>query len=126
MGFAEDIQRNINQAMTNISDNLNQITGKLFYGIEQDTPVLTGMLTNSWYTDTKGVFSGIVGTSADKSGSASISRIRGTLGTLPFLNKDNSVTMSNNISYAYLAEVDGWAKTTAYAMIAKNMQLVGK
>lgn len=126
MGFAEDIQRNIDIAMLNISNNLNEITGKLFYGIRQDTPVLKGVLNNSWYTGVKNTFDETVGTTADMSGSGSISRISSMLSTNPFLGVDNSVTLTNSVSYAYQAEVDGWAKKPAYAMVQNNLIKAGK
>lgn len=134
MGFAEDIQRNIDKALINMSDNLNEITGKLFYGIRQDTPILTGVLTNSWYTAV-GSHDTTIGSAPDTNGSASTSRIASTLASNPFLGKDNTVTMTNSVDYAYRAEYIGWRKNdptnttkwnwtgnvTNYAMVWNNL-----
>lgn len=68
----------------------------------------TGHLKNNWYV--------VIGTSAilssdsvaNPSGIDSLSRIKALLAQNPFWGKDNTVTLSNSVSYAYRADKLGW------------------
>lgn len=69
-----------------------------------------GILIDSWYPSIGKSPSSVVGSTANMSGSDSIERIRGMLAQNPFWGKDNTVTLANNVSYAYRADKVGWLK----------------
>ena len=69
-----------------------------------------GLLINSWYPSIGKSHSTIVGGNANMSGDESIGRIRGMLAQNPFWGHDNTVTLANNVSYAYRADRLGWER----------------
>jgi hypothetical protein len=44
-------------------------------------------------------------------------RIAQLIGSKNFINKDNSIYLTNNVPYVYQVEVLGWAGRDAYAMV---------
>jgi hypothetical protein len=69
-----------------------------------------GLLINSWFPAVGKSPSTIVGTTVNMEGADSIDRIKGMLAQNPFWGKNNTVTLSNNISYAYRADKIGWPR----------------
>ena len=77
---------------------------------EPNAAYATGLLINSWFPSVGKSPSTIVGSSPNMEGADSIDRIRAMLAQNPFWGKDNTVTLSNNISYAYRADKIGWPR----------------
>jgi hypothetical protein len=48
-------------------------------------------------------------------------RIAQLIGSKNFINKDNSIYLTNNVPYVYQVEAIGWARTKPYAMVDKAL-----
>ncbi len=87
-------------------------------------------MINNWFPAIAS-YSGEVTASKSSSGMGSLSRIKAIVQQKPFYGKDNYLTLTNNISYAYRAEALGWpiedsppgwnwtGKVGAYGMVNK-------
>lgn len=143
MTFLADIEAFAKQSMLQASTNTNLIAEDLMNKAVVNSPspsnpgpYAEGVLANQWYPETGGTFSSSVTSEANPNGSGSLSRIRALMASQPFYQRDNVVTLTNNVSYAYRAEHLGWPKGDGdngwkwsgrigpYAMVAKSMAYV--
>lgn len=114
MGFAEDIKRFEQKALEAANTSLCKAAESLFTDEVVLSPIkpaanfATGLLKNSFYPQVGGGFDMTVGTVADDTGTASLSRIKAVMALKPFLGKDNTITLTNSVPEAYRADVLGW------------------
>lgn len=113
--FTKDIEAFATKALLQASNSVSNITEELLGEVVMNTPspenpgqYSKGLLANQWYTESGGLFSSALGSATNAAGMGSLSRIKESLASKPFLGKDNTVTMTNNVSYAYRAENLGW------------------
>lgn len=134
--FAQSIRLNSRAIMAQVNDKCYEIARELFTSIVNLTPSPTnpgdtaeGLLVNNWFPVDGSSFSDAKSSAKSPYGSASLARIKALTGR-QFLRKDGTVTLSNNLSYAYRAEVLGWPQPAwsgsvgPYRMVAKSLQKV--
>lgn len=114
LSFAASLDLNIARVQREINDKVYRISIELFLAIVAKTPSplnkgyhATGLLVNQWYP-MEGGFSSQKGSDENDNGAGSRSRILALRGGTAFLGKDGRLTLSNNIEYAYRAEMLGW------------------
>lgn len=90
-----------------------------------------GWLANQWYPDSRGDFSEELSGDTDPAGSASLQRVDSFLAKPFFFDMDGTVSLTNNLSYAYRAEAIGWPASDGYKgdigpyrMVAKSLQAI--
>ena len=142
MGFAEQIKAFEQKAILKASLNTNNIVEELFSQVVILSPspsnpglFFKGLLANQWYSEV-GSYSNSLSTTTNDSGLESLSRIKATLRTNPFLGKDNIITFTNNVNHAYRAENLGWpqgegangwywsGKQAPYGMVNKSVLII--
>lgn len=103
------VQLELNKAVTYITRELYRSVVYLTPSPAHPGDTAKGLLANQYYLAV-GVnnFSSDVGTNVSINGASSLGRIEETLSQNLWLGKDNTVSMTNNISYAYRAEYLGW------------------
>jgi hypothetical protein len=114
MGFAEDVKKWTEKAAL----DANNSVCKAFEYVATQEVVLSpeapaanfsvGLLKNSFYPQVGGGYDMTVGTTANPSGTDSLSRIKAAVATSPFLGRDNTITLTNSVDHAYRADVLGW------------------
>lgn len=123
--------------MLTVNDTCYQIAREAFLSIVNLTPspshpghTAKGLLVNNWFPVNGSGFSSSKTSSTSPYGAESIARIKSLRGG-QFLDKDGTVTLSNNLHYAYRAEVLGWpasggwsGKVGPYRMVALSLQAV--
>jgi hypothetical protein len=116
MGFAYDVlkfqAKALAQANKSVCDAFEYVTTQEVV-LSPDNPTrtgefVTGLLKNSFYPQVGGGYDMTVGTTANLSGTDSLSRIKAAVATQPFLGKDNTITLTNSVPEAYRADVLGW------------------
>ena len=113
MGFASDIRAFQIKAVSKVSENMNKAVEGLFTDVVRLAPTQpfanysTGLLVNSFYAKAGG-YDLTVGSAPNSSGGDSLGRIKAMLSQMPFLGKDNFVTLTNSVDHAYRADVLGW------------------
>lgn len=136
LNFSASINRNIQKLEQKINDRVYTISIELFNEIVRRTPspatpgkTATGLLANQWYPKAGAGFSGSEGTDTSPNGASSRARIAALRGGIEFLGKNGRLTLTNNVHYAYRAEVlgwplaDGWSgNVVAYRMVALSLQ----
>lgn len=127
LNFSASIDRNIQSIKQKVNDRVYKISIELFLLVVKKTPspsepgpYAKGVLANQWYPKA-GDFSDEVGGDKSRDGAGSRNRITALRGGKDFF-KDNRLTLTNNIEYAYRAEALGWAGTPAYRMVALSLQ----
>lgn len=138
MGFGASVLANGQKLLEKTNDKCLAIAKELFVSIVNLSPSPSnpgswadGLLANQWYPAI-GTFSSEVGTATSPYGAGSLARIANlTTNSEAFFGKDGVITLSNNVSYAYRAEVlgwpveDGWSgKVGPYLMVAKSLQAI--
>lgn len=142
MSFLTDIEAFAKKAVLKASSSVANVAEDLMTATVINTPspsnpgpYAKGLLANQWYSSI-GDFSSMVSSDANSNGIASLSRIKATLASNPFLGRDNVVTLTNNLDYAYRAEHLGWpagqgtngrhwsGRQGPYAMVSKSMAYV--
>lgn len=134
--FAESIRLSINKIQEELDRELNKLALDTFKDVIQntpsgwqDSPYAEGLLVNNWFPKVRG-FSTETTSTKSLSGYDSFNRLTQLVDAKIFYKKDNSVTLTNNIDYAYRAEVLGWKPTSEhpnwkgaapYGMIAKAL-----
>ena len=135
--FAQSLSVNSATILRQVNDRTYAIARELFKSIVQLTPSPTqrdassaqGVLVNNWFPVDGPEFSQASMTSKSDYGLASLARINQLRGN-QFFRKDGAVTMSNNLHYAYRAEVLGWpsppwsGRVGPYRMVALSMQAI--
>lgn len=132
--FALSVNVNSQTILRSVNDKVYQIARELFTSIVQLTPspsnkgyTAKGLLVNNWFPKNGPEFSSEKTTSTSDWGTGSLSRISQLRGN-GFFRKDGTVTLSNNLPYAYRAEVLGWleppwsGRVGPYLMVARSMQ----
>lgn len=114
--FAASIRGNIAKIETEINRKCYEISRELFLQIVELTPTkigpvhgpyARGVLANNWFPVDGPGFSTAETDTKVPNGQASIDRIKALKGS-QFFRKDGTVTLSNNIDYAFRAEWKGW------------------
>ena len=133
LSFAASIRGNGAAILQKVNKEVYRIAWELFTQVVKFTPspsqpgrFAKGVLANQWYPSVgKGVST--VGTDRSDTGAASLERINAFCKGTEFVGKDGMVTLSNNVPYAYNAEVEGWpapewsGKIKAYRMVARSL-----
>lgn len=131
LGFASSIRANGDAILRQVNKEVTRIAWELFTSVVRLTPspsypgkYAKGVLANQWYPSA-GVKSTAQGTDRSPTGSGSLSRINSLVpSSTEFLGKDGKLFLSNNLEYAYQAEVTGWARTRGYRMVAISLMAV--
>lgn len=130
--FADSIKANIREVKQEVNDKITKAAVNMFRDVVQFSPShelhgsvwANGLLINQWYPNV-GSASGQLGSQTDQVGLQSMDRIAQLIGSSNFISKDNSLYLTNNVPYAYQAEVDGWygggMKTAPYAMVDRAL-----
>lgn len=134
--FAQSILQNIAKIEQDVNDRVYEIARELFRSIVQLSPspsnpgeTAKGLLANNWFPMNGPSFSTATTSATSSWGAASLARINALSGS-NFIRKDGTVTLSNNLDYAYRAEVLGWptprwsGRVAPYRMVALSMQKV--
>lgn len=132
MGFAEDIRRSVDLIKLDINNEVFERVKFLTESLIKHSPIQPtaywskGLFVNNWFFY-YGVSSGDDTTVAtDSSGSGSMNRFMALPRDL-FYEKDNVITIKNNLQYAANVESFGWAKTSAYQPITfSKLDYIGK
>lgn len=119
MSLSQGISKFATKATIQASSSINKIVEDYFVKhvtlspSKNSTPEAyysQGILIDSWFPAIGKSPSTAVGVTANMSGADSINRIRVMLAQNPFWGNDNTVTLSNNLSYAYRADKIGWPR----------------
>lgn len=115
MDFAEKIKAFQQKALLEANRKVSLAVESLFTDVVVLTPspanpgdYAQGHLVNQWMPEAGGTFSSDVNISTNPNGSDSLSRIKVLLTEQLFFGKDNIITLTNNVDYAYRAEYVGW------------------
>ena len=121
--FADSIKANVKEVKQDINKQILYQASEMFKDVTIGTPsawqsskYATGLLINQWYTAQNSLSSEETD-SKDLHGVASLNRANNILTWKTFLGKDGYVSFTNNVSYAYQAEVQGWNQTAPYRMV---------
>jgi hypothetical protein len=118
MGFAEDVKAFQAKAKAAMNTSVSNSAAKLFTDIVQRSPSSAGLvgrvapyaddlLINQWYPAAND-FSPAINSSTSPTGELSMARIKAMVAQNTFFGQDGFVSLTNNLSYAYRAEVRGW------------------
>ncbi len=135
--FAQSVNANSLVVLRQVNNRVYDIARELFKSIVQLTPSpaqrdagsAQGVLVNNWFPVDGPEFSQATTTTKSDYGLASLARINQLRGG-QFFRKDGAVTLSNNLHYAYRAEVLGWpsppwsGRVGPYRMVALSMQAI--
>ena len=115
MGFASSIKANSNKILLSVDKQCCQIACELFALTVRLTPspsfpgpYAIGKLANQWYPEVGSYFSEELSSDISATGADSLARISALLTSRQFYKNDGVMTLTNNLSYAYRAEVLGW------------------
>lgn len=129
-GFAASVNLNSQKLLEKIDKKCYSIAWQLFTSIVHLSPVDKGVLINNWFPKVGKEFSSETTTEKSLNGSGSLSRINALAKSKTFFGKDGVLTLANNISYAYRAEMLGWpqpewsGKVGPYRMVARSLQAI--
>lgn len=130
--FADSIKANVKEVKQEVNDKIVKAAVNMFRDVVQFSPShelqgsvwSEGLLINQWYPSV-GSPSSQLGSQKDQVGLQSMDRIAQLIGSTDFLKRDNTLYLTNNIPYAYQAEVVGWygngMNTAPYAMVDKAL-----
>jgi hypothetical protein len=138
MGFADSIRNSKKKIESDINQKVLKIASDLFTTVVLKTPVgdskTKGQLINNWFVGQgKGVYNPGKTSSFNTTGMNSYNQISTLRSSTQFLGKDGSVSLANNVHYAYRAEYWGWNfsaseprwnGTKPYAMVRNSLTLV--
>lgn len=117
LNFSASLSRNITRVLSEVNAKCNKISIELFLAIVRRTPSpdnpgewAKGLLANQWYPKAGSGFSSNLTDATSDNGTGSRSRIIALRGGTEFLGKNGRLTLTNNVPYAYRAEVLGWPK----------------
>lgn len=135
LNFSASIDRNILRVQQEINDKCFKISIELFLSVVRRTPSpvnkgfhATGLLVNQWYPKVGGGFSNEKTDAKSPDGAGSRARIVAIRGGREFFGKDGKVSLTNNMHYAYRAEMLGWpqpewsGRVGPYRMVALALQ----
>jgi len=119
--FALGISDWCNETKQEVAASAAQVARTVFTMIVDRSPYLTGRFIGSWIVGpTDANYSSTVKMTWDEK----IAEIRNTIPDDYFLKHDK-VYLVNNLSYTSNVEYTGWAKTIAYAPVAKTLTKIG-
>lgn len=135
--FLTSLRNNSRKVLVKVNRKCYEIAWQLFTSVvrltpspSQPGPFAKGLLANQWYPS-EGVPSSELGTDTDARGGSSLSRITAMTKGTAFLGKDGKLYLTNNVPYAYRAEVLGWPKSDGwsgrigpYRMVARSLQAI--
>lgn len=135
--FAASVRMNSIRLLADVNHKVYKLARELFTKIVNFTPspsnpgpYAVGHLVNQWYPEEGGGFSEELSSSTSPTGSESLSRIQAMQG-VEFYQKDGKLTLTNNLSYAYRAEILGWPREEGwsgtigpYRMVARSIQAI--
>lgn len=117
MGFAEDVEKFRLKALAQANSSISNAAESLLTDVVVNTPspanpgnFSQGHLADQWYTEVGGGFSSAVSDATNPNGANSLSRIKATLAQQLWFGKDNKLTFTNNVSYAFRVEYLGFPK----------------
>jgi hypothetical protein len=126
--FLASVNENIDKLLETTNKNIETKAVSLFKMVVNLSPSpinlspwAKGELVNQWYVSLTSEPSSEVGNNTSPYGAESMARIASVNNSKIFLGKDGTVSLSNNLSYAYKAEYAGWNRTSPYAMIRKAL-----
>ena len=116
MSFLSDIKAFQEKAIKAASTNTVNIAQDAFLAAvdyspspSNPGPYAKGLLVNQYYVAIGNTPSSAVSTATNPTGEDSKARIKLLVASLPFMGKDNTVSLSNNTEEAYYADKLGWA-----------------
>lgn len=143
MSFLSDIKAFQAKALKAASTNTVNIAQEAFLATvnyspspSNPGPYAKGLLVNQYYVAIGNTPSSEVSSSTSDTGEASKARIKLLAVSLPFMGKDNIVTLANNTEESYYADKLGWKpgpgtngwtwtnNTPPYFMTAKAMSFI--
>lgn len=113
MSFADDIKAFEKKVLEEIDKSVCNVYQKFTTSVISLSPTSAvgkyskNLLVNQWYSDI-GVPSINYTLTTSPNGSDSLARVKTTIAQKPFFGKDNVLYFTNNLPYAYRAEVLGW------------------
>lgn len=119
MSLSHGISKFATKATIQASNSCNKIVEEYFVKHvtlspkEPTAAYAKGLLINSWFPAIGKSPSMIVGKVANMEGTDSIMRIKAIVAQNPFWGNDNTVTLANNLDYAYRADKVGWPRFDA-------------
>lgn len=116
MGFADSVKAFQTKALVAVDSGVEKVIDKLMIsnsGVIKTTPILDGILINSWFPMLGGNYDMSISKSESTSGDESIARVKEMMLTKPFHGKDNTVTFTNSQDYAYKIEYLGHSRLKA-------------
>ena len=134
--FSDSVKNNSELILQRVNTKCYKITKELFTSVVNKSPspgnpgeTAKGLLANQWYPK-EGGFSEETGTATSPNGASSLARISSLMGK-EFYRRDGMISLSNNLYYAYRAEVLGWPKSDGwsgrvgpYRMVALSLQAI--
>jgi hypothetical protein len=116
MSFSDDMARIAKKTNASLENTIKTTAIELFSSVIRDTPVDEGRAKGNWQATLGSMADGTVST-LDRSGSATISRMRATVGGFDL---GEVIWLTNNLPYARRLEY-GWSKQAPAGMVRKNM-----
>jgi hypothetical protein len=117
MSFSDDMARIAKKTNKSLENTIKTTAIELFSSVIRDTPVDEGRAKGNWQATLGSMADGTVST-LDRSGSATISKMRATVGGFDL---GEVIWLTNNLPYARRLEY-GWSKVQApQGMVRKNM-----
>lgn len=119
--FALGISDWAKEANEEVAIETAQVARTIFTMIVDRSPMLTGRFIANWHVGPTDVN---YSTMSTMSWDAKIAEINATIPADYFLKHDQ-VYLVNNLDYTQNVEYTGWAKTIAYAPVAKTLTKIG-
>jgi hypothetical protein len=115
--FTLDVQRFVTKAQSNLDLVVRKVALDLFTRIIIKSPVDTGRFKGNWQVSINSIPSGTLNV-LDKDGSATLSRVQGTVGQV---KAGDLITLVNNLPYAVRLEY-GWSTQAPAGMVRLTIQ----
>lgn len=116
MGFADSIRKNSTKQLREVDNKITDMAVELFDTVVFCSPhqplakYAKGEFINNWVAVANGESSQTI-SAKSMTGEDSLRSIERFKGMSTFLGTDGYVTLSNNVSYAYLVEYAGWPQS---------------
>lgn len=104
-----------------IAEDTSMVARQVFTMVIDRSPYLTGRFIANWHVGPTDVN---YSTMSTMNWDAKIAEINATI-TADYFLKYDQVYLVNNLSYTTNVEYTGWAKTIAYAPVAKTLSKIG-
>lgn len=127
--FGKQFRNGITKLQVDITKNLNQVAFDLFtniiHGSSFDvpgTPIDKGELINNWFPAVGDSPDFSTTEELDISGLGSINRVISLIESNPFVDGDNTITLTNSLPYAYKIEYEGHSGQAPAGMVRVAVQ----